>query len=262
MQALQRSGIQVNRNIIYGLIDPRTKLVRYIGKCTRGLKRAKAHSTKWCLAQPTYSAAWIKTLIAVGLIYEVTILEVTTIDLLSQAERWWISYGRASRWPLTNLTDGGEGAPGMYTSRKLRQARSARAKQMWNDDEYRNAHSGEFSHTKRTEVRDNISKGLKQALSTPEAKKMMTAAANKRWGSKDYRDKHSGNNHPSAQPGFKDKMSKVQAIAQSKSETRERHRVATAAVWAQPGYRERVSKKQRELAVGRRLALWLSGVSS
>ncbi len=31
------------------------------------------------------------------------------ITRLNDAEIWWIAYGRASEWPLTNLTNGGDG---------------------------------------------------------------------------------------------------------------------------------------------------------
>ena len=40
--------------------------------------------------------------------------------LLEAVERWWIAYGRALGWPLTNLTAGGEGSAGRPVSPETR----------------------------------------------------------------------------------------------------------------------------------------------
>jgi hypothetical protein len=55
---------------------------------------------------------WLAQLADLGLKYTHTILEYTTADLVADREQWWIAYGRLSGWPLTNLTDGGDGALG------------------------------------------------------------------------------------------------------------------------------------------------------
>jgi hypothetical protein len=42
-----------------------------------------------------------------GLTYEIVTLEVVAdAPELAKAERWWIAFGRACGWPLTNITDG------------------------------------------------------------------------------------------------------------------------------------------------------------
>lgn len=104
----------VTKFLIYGLVDPRTKLVRYVGKSSSGLTRPRSHLCPSNLAHRTYSARWIKSLLALGLRYEIVVLETPHKEILSDTERWWIAYGRASGWPLTNLTDGGEGAFGTH----------------------------------------------------------------------------------------------------------------------------------------------------
>lgn len=98
------------RNIIYGIVDPRTLLVRYVGKSTFGLERTRQHKHQ-AKRERTYKANWLKSLCAAGLEYIVVVFETEPPDLTA-AERFWIAYGRASGWPLTNLTDGGEGRPG------------------------------------------------------------------------------------------------------------------------------------------------------
>src|SRR5262249_51970531 len=83
-------------------------------------------------------ATWIADLKSAGLHYEITILEAVdapkapsmrcwwwtgaNVTSLNDAERWWIAFGRASGWPLTNATDGGEGMSG-YIHKETSRAR-------------------------------------------------------------------------------------------------------------------------------------------
>lgn len=93
-------------NLIYGLIDPRTLLIRYIGLSSNGMKRPRNHRNPSC--PDTYCRRWVKSLQREGLTYQIVVLEMPTrVADLPEAERWWIAYGRACDWPLTNLTEGG-----------------------------------------------------------------------------------------------------------------------------------------------------------
>lgn len=105
----------MNPNIIYGLIDPRTLMIRYVGQSKRGLKRTAIHARKSVLKAESHlhKARWINELQDLGLQYEHVILQMSSADSISDDERWWIAYGRACGWPLTNLTDGGEGVKGI-----------------------------------------------------------------------------------------------------------------------------------------------------
>lgn len=96
------------RCFIYGLVDPATKLVFYVGLSTRGLTRPSQHRQK-------------------GWAFEVAILEVVddpaapsgclcpwlptnrNPTLLNELERYWVALGRAFGWQLRNKTDGGDG---------------------------------------------------------------------------------------------------------------------------------------------------------
>lgn len=107
--------------LIYGLIDPRTQLIRYVGKSMRGLSRPKAHKYLYGRTGATHCGRWIRQLQASNLSYDICVLEeVEASHDLAEAERWWIAYGHASGWPLTNLTDGGEGTPGHVQSEATR----------------------------------------------------------------------------------------------------------------------------------------------
>lgn len=96
--------------LIYALVDPRTNLTRYIGKSTIGLRRPAQHA-KRVGRDTSHRSNWIRELLRLGLRYEVIILEELAVLIdLDEAERRWIAHGRTAGWPLTNLTDGGEGA--------------------------------------------------------------------------------------------------------------------------------------------------------
>ena len=106
---------------IYALIDPLTKEVRYIGKSVNPNTRFRAHLRN---RSDTHCARWLGVLRDLGLEPEMTILEAETEGDGSEAEIRWIAYGRELGWPLTNLTDGGDGSLGVVQSEETRQKRA------------------------------------------------------------------------------------------------------------------------------------------
>lgn len=101
----------VSQFIIYGLVDPRTGEIRYIGKSIRGIKRAWQHRGRDAEGNP-YKAAWIRQLAVEGLRYAVRVIEeLSDASNINEAECRWIAHGHAHAWRLTNLTDGGDGGP-------------------------------------------------------------------------------------------------------------------------------------------------------
>lgn len=116
--------------LVYGLCDPLTGQLRYVGKSTSGSSRPYQHSTPSELKRTghTHKGCWIKSLLAKGLKPEVWIIEeYPTGDTLCNEEIWYIAYFRFLGCDLTNLTFGGEGACGVIksdgTKDKLRAAR-------------------------------------------------------------------------------------------------------------------------------------------
>lgn len=96
--------------LIYGLQDPRNKRIRYIGQSCRGLRRPAEHLEPARLEaeKRTHCAKWIKSLLKIGLTYDVIVLEyVVEAALLDAAEVRWIAHGFAAGWSLTNHTAGG-----------------------------------------------------------------------------------------------------------------------------------------------------------
>lgn len=99
--------------VIYGLVDPSTGYLRYIGQTTKTAEqRLKTHLANARYGRKTHCYDWIRQL---RLRCERPVLWViqggitikTELDL---AERAWIAYFRdVLNFPLTNHTDGGEG---------------------------------------------------------------------------------------------------------------------------------------------------------
>jgi hypothetical protein len=100
--------------IIYALSDPRTTEIRYIGKSSSGLKRARAHLQPSRIKKTrTKCGNWIKSLIKLNLKPTIEEVEIhQNHDDLIQAEIFYVSYFRSLGFNLTNHTTGGEGTPG------------------------------------------------------------------------------------------------------------------------------------------------------
>lgn len=100
------------QNTIYGLVDPRTNEVRYIGLSSKGFYRPNQH--RYFLdREKTYKANWLRGLRDVGLAPVIHVLEtVEKRGDLPDVECFWIAQGYSLGWPLTNLTKGGDGTFG------------------------------------------------------------------------------------------------------------------------------------------------------
>lgn len=181
----------MSRTIVYGLIDPRTLMIRYVGKSSSGLWRPKQHIKKAGKTTGPYCANWLVDLVREGICYEIVVLQEPSREELNDCERWWIAYGRASGWPLTNLTDGGEGALGRVIDDEHRAIMSKHAKAMWEDEEMRaslvalakermnrpdvvesNRARG-IARTSSPEVRAELSARATLQFSTPEAREQL-----------------------------------------------------------------------------------------
>lgn len=92
--------------MIYGLRDPRTLEVRYIGQTCRGFVRPRVHSWYARKGENSYKARWIRSLQKIGLKPDIVVLEETTKEQLDAREIWWIAKYRATG-RLTNLSAGG-----------------------------------------------------------------------------------------------------------------------------------------------------------
>lgn len=102
------------KNLIYGLIDPLTGELRYIGQSSVGMRRAQKHCWEYYLRpenskrQHSYKQRWILGLMKAKLKPEIIILEkLETKNELNEAEIFWISYYKSLGSRLTNISPGG-----------------------------------------------------------------------------------------------------------------------------------------------------------
>lgn len=95
--------------IIYVLVDPRTRRVRYVGQTTRPAQRAAQHRTPSGTPGNEPLAKWKRKLGALGLRpLFVPVLSCATVDELDHAEVAWIRFFRAQTSELLNCDDGGQ----------------------------------------------------------------------------------------------------------------------------------------------------------
>jgi group I intron endonuclease len=98
-------------NYIYGLINPITKELRYVGK-TNNLKiRLQGHKDETKRGVKSHKNNWIKGLLKEGLNPEIIIIDEIESDDWSWLEIYWISQFKTWGFNLTNATDGGENPP-------------------------------------------------------------------------------------------------------------------------------------------------------
>jgi hypothetical protein len=97
--------------VIYGLVDPRTQELRYVGKTSRELiERLRCHLKPGSLKAETHNSHWLRQLKSLSLKPDIFIIEeVPEIASWQEYEQFWIAYYRSIGCLLTNSTPGGEG---------------------------------------------------------------------------------------------------------------------------------------------------------
>lgn len=77
--------------LVYGLVDPRTNAVRYVGKTLNPRRRMETHLEKPCNAR---LAVWLGELKFLGLRPEMVAIEIVPRSHWERAERKWIAHYR------------------------------------------------------------------------------------------------------------------------------------------------------------------------
>lgn len=116
------------QHLIYGLIDPRTFLIRYVGLSTTGMSRPESRRQPSYKRDNALTRAWLSELTSLGLRFEIAVLQYSNATSIKSDERWWIAFGRMCEWPLTNLTGGGEGLLNAHPSTREKLSRLAKAR--------------------------------------------------------------------------------------------------------------------------------------
>src|SRR5690348_6073255 len=113
---------------IYGLIDPTTSQIRYVGKTVLDPRRRLSVHCDRALKSPekTHSMAWIASLHKRGIKPEVFTIETVDGDHWIEAEQFWIAYFRFIGADLCNHTIGGEGQCGYKQPKEVVEKRLKR----------------------------------------------------------------------------------------------------------------------------------------
>lgn len=125
-------------SIIYGLFDPFTGEIRYVGKTTKSLEdRWKTH-IRYANSSNTAKNCWIRSCIAKGEYPYIEQIDSGVWDLrtVNSREIYWIKV-LTSKANLKNGTTGGDGGAGQVVSVETRAALATKAKAAWTDPAYR-----------------------------------------------------------------------------------------------------------------------------
>lgn len=96
----------IRKIYIYGLRDPFTSEIRYVGKTVNLNRRYNSHISR-CNESKRHSANWIRSIIQAGSKPILFIIEETSLENWQDRETFWINYYR-NLFDLTNITDGGK----------------------------------------------------------------------------------------------------------------------------------------------------------
>lgn len=102
----------LSRFLIYGLSDPETDELRYIGRSSSALKRPRSHWNVYSLQRNDHCHNWVKSILAKGLLPKIDVVEELepgndVHERLNVAEEFWIAAFFVAGCRLTNLQKGG-----------------------------------------------------------------------------------------------------------------------------------------------------------
>lgn len=105
---------------IYGLMDPRTNEIRYVGKTAGSLvNRLRGHIKD--KGSNKHKVNWIKSVLSAGTTPEIFEIERVDKDNWQEAEIFWIAYFKELGAKLTNATAGGDGLSSESWTPEMRQ---------------------------------------------------------------------------------------------------------------------------------------------
>jgi len=183
--------MKLARFLIYGLQDPITLELRYIGKSSRGMHRPQVH-LKLVERPRTHKQRWINRLIRDGQMPLPFVLEeLTTQAALDEAERFWIAYWRSIGARLTNATDGGDGWALGDRNPMHNPVAKARFSAANKGRKFKPAHKeNHLRAVRRPEVRAAHAEGTRRRWEDPEYRRRMSEVSKRenarRWADPEY----------------------------------------------------------------------------
>lgn len=162
--------------VIYGLVDPRTQQLRYIGKTEQPLKKRQASHISNAKKVRNHREKWVNSLTKIGI--EPEIFEIETVEGTGcESEVHHIAYFKSIGCSLTNGTTGGEG--GHKHSRETLAKRSVSLAKSWAENPERKAKMSAKLRgvSKSIEHRAKIAAALKGKKFTAERIARMSATS-------------------------------------------------------------------------------------
>lgn len=110
--------------VIYGLFDPTTHEIRYVGKTCNLAKRLHGHRSGDRRRAHRHLMRWLASCLERGGLDVEVLQECVSAAELNEAETFWIGYWRYVGANLLNRTNGGDGTPGLQVSEDTRRRMS------------------------------------------------------------------------------------------------------------------------------------------
>lgn len=160
---------------IYGLCDPDTYELKYIGLATIGFNRIISHYRCGTGKKPTRVKSWIKNLRNQSKIFKLIYLEYFDTDgpHVDEAEIFWIAYFKSIGSELINHDLGGRTEYLKYNSNESRFIQSLLMKETW----------------KNPEFKQKQSEACKKANGTPKKKRFFSQNTKEQWANPEIRAK-------------------------------------------------------------------------
>lgn len=203
-------------NVIYALLDQRTRECRYIGKTRVGLRERLRRHIKDARRSPgaRKCTSWVFSLLSTGISPEIVQIEECGEDW-QEPERFWIAYMRYVGANLTNMREGGGGENRSQPSDVVRKKIS-------------DASKAQFS---RPGAREAASRYARDAWLDPHFAEARRASLREISARPDYRMKQSAAKKSLwSDPDYARKMSDAQRAAD--------HSTGAKNMWQRPEYRE------------------------
>lgn len=112
---------------VYGLIDPETQELRYVGLTTTPAKRSYTHRSRPQKRDRSHRAQWLRRVFDRGERPEWLVIEECAAADLAEAEAFWIAYFKGIGARLTNHRDGGDRGYRVSATARAKMSASVRA---------------------------------------------------------------------------------------------------------------------------------------
>jgi hypothetical protein len=164
--------------VIYGLFDPRSSELRYIGFTSKSLPRRLCLHINESKTSNTHKSNWIKSLIKENLKPEISLLQETNLQEYRSDERWNIEYFRSLGCNLTNATLGGEGVLGLkFTPQSIEKMRHSHLGKMHTQEQKEKIRQSNIKTKSDPIVRRKMSLAMTGFRHSSESKQKIRIAA-------------------------------------------------------------------------------------